>query len=108
MRILSQEKYEIDLPYKNIGISVIDKTNIIAYPINNSYDDDFWGLAIYSTETKTKKAIKMLREAYIGHIMFKMMTNKQRSLFLISVQENEKDYLYGVFRFPENDEIEVD
>lgn len=109
MRILSQDGMA-DLPYDSIGICINfhSKTDIIAYPAATfSPDDEYWRLAHYSTEEKARKAMELLHEAYMAHNQYESMTAEQRVLMINLTDEKEQEKLYGLFRFPADDEIEV-
>lgn len=110
MRILSQEGLHegiIDVPYEQVSIE--QKENEIWCGYSSAMDRHCEGkcLAKYSTEEKARKAMEMLRGAYISHTQFKIMTEVQRSVFLSSVSEKEQDNLYGLFQFPTDDEVGV-
>lgn len=114
MRILSQEKLGItDLPYESIGISIRNKTSIIAYPSMGSFDDGFWALAVYSDEFKARKAMEMLQKAYSPKIEIKEPiqkgTPKLRSGdWIWSVTKPKVEVLDNFyFQFPNDGEIEV-
>ena len=64
MRVISQDG-KLDFPYENsvVFISLVDASEIRIVAIG---DDDNVVIAKYSTEEKAKKAMEMLREAYIG------------------------------------------
>lgn len=110
MRIISQDGME-DLPYESIGICINyhSKTDIIAYPAANfSSDDEYWRLAHYSSEEKAKKAMELLREAYMAHNQYESMTAEQRVLMINLTDEKEQEKLYGLFRFPDDDDDEIE
>ena len=73
MRVISQDG-TIDMPYESViiqrfnsGIYFLNKNLTGVEPLN-----DDMKIAEYSTEEKAKKAMKMLRKAYVGSIvMFK-------------------------------------
>lgn len=64
MRLISQDG-KLDFPYENsvVFISLVDASEIRIVAIG---DDDNVVIAKYSTEEKAKKAMEMLRDAYIG------------------------------------------
>ena len=64
MRVISQDG-QLDFPYENrvVFISLVDASEIRIVAIG---DDDNVVIAKYSTEEKAKKAMEMLRDAYIG------------------------------------------
>lgn len=109
MRIVSQDGMS-DLPYNRIGICINYKTkrDIIAYPAGTyTPDDEYWVLATYSTEQKTIKAMGMLHDIYESYSMYKLMDNKQRAMTEMSLPRNQLIGVHGVFRFPQDDELEV-
>lgn len=116
MRILSQEKLGItDLPYESIGISIRDKTRIIAYPSMGSFDDGFWELAIYSDEFKARKAMEMLQKAYSPILVIKEQENgieaniKPSDFIVGNISPMPKVEVFDnfYFQFPSDEEIEV-
>lgn len=116
MRILSQDIPMInafDIPYEMTMFSMSKyaegRYRIYAQGtfIGNTSDDNFVLMSEYSTETKARKAMEMLRGAYVAHAQFKIMTEVQRSVFLSSISEKEQNNLYGLFQFPADDEVEV-
>lgn len=60
MRIISQDG-TIDLPYEQVIITRHDKSIYLMEHLTNDVE-----IAKYSTEEKAKKAMEMLRDAYIG------------------------------------------
>lgn len=109
MRIISQDGMA-DLPYESIGICIHyhNKTDIIAYPAGTfSPNDEYWKLAHYSSEEKARKAMELLCDAYMAHNQYESMTAEQRALMINLTDEKEQEKLYGLFRFPGDDEIEV-
>lgn len=108
MRILSQDgKY--DFPYEKVCLEVTDSGKIFAQGDvwGAAIEDNFIEVAAYENEEKARKAMEMLHGAYMSHGMYKIMNESQRALFFASVSENEQSYLYGVFQFPQDNEIEV-
>ena len=69
MRVISQDG-KLDFPYENsvVFINLVDASEIRIVAIG---DDDDVVIAKYSTEEKAKKAMEMLRIAYVG----KFITN---------------------------------
>ena len=124
MRILSQDGMA-DLPYESIGICMHyhNRTDIIAYPAGTySPDDEYWTLAHYSTEEKAKKAMEMLRKAYIGTIYIhgvelpeggaeELKEMVKHGFGIISVVKDTDSVKFEplniCFQFPGDDEIEV-
>lgn len=64
-------------------------------------------LATYSTTDKAQKAMDMLRGAYMNHIVFMQLSSEEKALFIKTVREDEHERVYGVFRLPCDEEIEV-
>lgn len=100
MRIVSQDG-TIDYPYENsmvfldsrieygVSIQVIGYTKIEK-------------LAKYSTKEKAVKAIEELRYAYMRHNRFMHVT-----VLPDYVSENILDNVCGIYRFPQDDEMEM-
>ena len=91
MRILSQAGLQIqDLPYEKTRV-YIEKDGIT---VKGLFDGIIFELAKYSTEEKARKAMEMLREAYMVHFQYKTMTAEQR-VFLLTAQmkKNKKRYM---------------
>lgn len=115
MRILSQNRM-IDLPYENVGVSINhnDSTKIVAYPAGN-YNKEFgsWKMAEYSTETKARKALEMLRNAYSPNIKIKEPIQKEMPKlrsgdWVWTVSEPKVEVLDNFyFQFPQDSEMEV-
>lgn len=122
MRILSQTGI-VDLPYERIGISRND-TEIVATPIADSNPQErYWALAEYSTESKARKAMDMLRGAYCGEIYMKcgdyeiadidlsqelekkIREEMSKSKFLTTVPNPVIEC--KIFQFPSDEEVEV-
>lgn len=111
MRILSQTGI-VDLPYESIGISR-NNTEIVATPIADSNPQErYWTLAEYSTESKARKAMDMLREEYTGMPSIRRMydlygrfkhTGKKDFELFIEHMVLKKCY----FQFPADDEVEA-
>lgn len=122
MRVISQDG-TIDMPYEEV---IIQRFRSRIYFLNKnltgveSLSDDMQ-IAEYSTETKAIKAMEMLREAYVG--MPIVMQNvdisedvtkefeRLKKCGVIVRAENQPskvDFINNaVFRFPQDDEIEV-
>lgn len=89
MRVISQDG-TIDVPYEQV---VIQYFNQEIYFLNknltgvDSLIEDI-KIATYSTEEKAKKAMEMLREQYKKYV-------------------GASVNIYGVFQFPQDNEIEV-
>lgn len=115
MRILSQDGLIFnDIPYEKFVFGILrDRTTNKFFIVARKRMISESGfklndvVAEYSTESKARKAMEMLREAYVSHVMYKIMDQKQRALFLANVSEDEQSYLYGVFQFQQDNEIEI-
>lgn len=100
MRILSQDGlYEriIDVPYEQVCIE--QKENEIWCGYSSTMDRHCVGkcFAKYSTETKAKRAMEMLRNRYTG---------KDEPVFdFAHVKRSSTDNFY--FQFPADDEVEA-
>lgn len=122
MRIISQDGV-YDTPYETTQLWVQERNEVtdLYYIRGNMPADEAIPLAIYSSEEKAIKAMEMLREAYIG--MPIVMQNVDVSEDLAKEFERLKkcgvmvktenqpskvDFINNaVFRFPQDDEIEV-
>lgn len=91
MRLISQDR-TIDIPYENSLLSVFcveyvePKRTIIC--CRNSCLKEEEKIAEYSTKEKAVKAMEMLREQYKKYV-------------------GASANIYGVFQFPQGDEVEV-
>ena len=68
MRVISQDG-TIDIPYELSAVTIGHKVDLSKFNINirsKLLDERQCIVAIYSTEEKAKKAMEMLRDAYIG------------------------------------------
>ena len=68
MRVISQDGM-IDIPYELSAVTIGHKVDLSKFDINirsKLLDERQCIVAIYSTEEKAKKAMEMLRDAYIG------------------------------------------
>lgn len=120
MRIISQDG-KCDYPYENstLFIDYMDGRVIKIVPSTGGYKGS--NIATYSTEEKAKKAMEMLREAYIG--MPIIMQNidiledfakeferlkKCGVMVRAEDQPSKVDFINNaIFRFPQDEEIEV-
>ena len=122
MRVISQDG-TMDMPYEEV---IIQRFRSRIYFLNKnltgveSLSDDMQ-IAEYSTEAKAIKAMRMLREAYVG--MSIVMQNVDISedvakefgrlkkcgvLVRAENQPSKVDFINNaVFQFPQDDEIEV-
>lgn len=108
MRIISQDG-TIDFPYENFSLSIAQNNCIVATRDVVARPNEILirVVAKYSTKAKARKAMEMLHEVYINHVMYKTLDGNQKALFSLSVPENAMSYLYGMFQFPADDEKEV-
>ena len=123
MRILSQGG-KVDMPYEKVCLEVTDSGKIFAQGNIWGAEDNYIEVAKYSTESKARKAMEMLRGAYFGEIYMKCGDYEISDIDLS--QELEKkireemlkphflDVKIGnpvieckVFRFPADDRVEV-
>ena len=118
MRVISQDG-KLDFPYENsvVFISLVDASEIRIVAIG---DDDNVVIAKYSTEEKAKKAMEMLRDAYIGMpiVMQNVDVSEDASMEFerlkkcgIVVQtENQPSKIEcisnAIFQFPADEELE--
>ena len=114
MRIISQSG-RIDIPYE-VAVVYVEYESIIA-----KVGDERYAMGNYSTEEKAVKAMKMLREAYVGMPIVMQnvdvsedMANEFERLKKCGVivqaenQPSKVDFINNaVFQFPQDDEIEV-
>lgn len=116
MRILSQDGMIFnDIPYEEfvLGIARDRDTDMFCIVVRRECTVSESGfplngvMAKYSTESKAKRAMEMLREAYIVHFQYKTMTAEQKAFFINCTDEKEREKIYGVFCFPSDDEAEV-
>ena len=71
MRVISQDG-TIDIPYELSAVTIGHKVDLSKFDINirsKLLDERQCIVAIYSTEEKAKKAMEMLRKAYVGSIV---------------------------------------
>jgi hypothetical protein len=123
MRVISQDGI-IDMPYEHICISASRQNPkaIFAWHILGSDADDVC-IAIYSTEQKALKAMKMLRQCYVGKVILentdvsdgfyeqleKLFNNGEPAIISVCTGGNQSkiEQFNSVFQFPADDEIEV-
>ena len=122
MRVISQDG-TIDVPYEDViiqrfksGIYFLNKNLTGVEPLNDDIQ-----IAEYSTEEKAKKAMEMLRDAYIGMPIVMQnvdvsedMANEFERLKKCGImvraenQPSKVDFISNaIFQFPQDDEIEV-
>ena len=71
MRVISQDG-TIDIPYELSAVTIGHKVDLSKFNINirsKLLDERPCIVATYSTEEKAKKAMEMLRKAYVGSIV---------------------------------------
>lgn len=117
MRILSQDGMVFnDIPYEKfcLGITkdritnkfcIVARKNIISesgFKLNDV-------MAEYSTEAKAKKAIEIIHDACAGYEMYKNMSKQQKTsaLSYIDDESNHLKHLFGIFKFPQDNEIDA-
>lgn len=123
MRVISQDGTK-DFPYDSSSASVyagyINGRIYVRMQLCGGYDDSV-DVADYSTKEKALKAMEMLRKAYVG--MPIVMQNvdisedvakefeRLKKCCIMVRTENQPSKVYfinnAVFRFPQDDEIEV-
>lgn len=115
MRILSQGGLHdgiIDVPYEQVSIE--QKENEIWCGYSSTMDRNCIGkcFAKYSTESKARKSMEMLHEAYCGNLhiyvdQFVLMAQHYASRPELLKLLNEAVEHVKYFRFPSDDEVEV-
>lgn len=109
MRIISQDGV-YDTPYETTQLWVQTDSYLIR---GNMPADEAITLAIYSSEEKALKAMKMLREQYSRIEIIKALASgtcehMEESLKPKEFKDTLKKYInMEVFQFPQDDEIEV-
>lgn len=122
MRLISQDG-TFDMPYEEV---IIQRFKSRIYFLNKNLTgvellNDDMQIAEYSTEEKAKKAMEMLRDTYIGisivmqnvdvseDVAKKFETLKKCGIVVQAENQPSKvEYINSaVFRFPEDDEVEV-
>lgn len=110
MRILSQDgKIDVNYDLGNLSIASgrcedVERAGIYFHSCSCP---NATRLAEYTSLDKARKAMEILREAYMVHFQYKTMTAEQKALFLNFTDEKEQEKIYGVFCFPSDDEVEV-
>lgn len=112
MRVISQDE-ELDLPYENIVVEIMDSVIVAYTPMTNPLR-----MAQYKSQEKAEKAMQMLHEAYTGapFIMknvevpegFAEQLKNMRSGFITVLNREDNvriEPMNIVFRFPQEDEI---
>ena len=103
-----------DVPYERYSVcSLKDEYRNVYYIVCDYSEKTYRRLAEYSTEEKAIKAMKMLRETYAKIEIIKALASGTCEHMEESLKPEEfKDILkryinMEVFRFPQDDEIEV-
>lgn len=124
MRIISQDGM-IDASYEQIIVNIDykNKKQIMAEGAHCNGENTIFSIATYSTESKAKKAMEMLREAYAGlpivmqnveisEDVAEMFEKLQKQGICIQTADNEPSKVEYVnnryFQFPADDEVEVE
>ena len=103
MRIVSQDG-TVDYPYEN-SVVFLNRRFEYAVSIQVIGCNEIELLAKYSTEEKALKAIEELRYAYLCYERLKRGT--KLSDLPVNVTQIKIDGICGVYRFPQDDEVEV-
>ena len=126
MRVISQTG-KTDIPYEDFVFSILNSGGgnygIVAVKNVAEPPEVFMNslIATYSTETKATKAMKMLREAYVGmpivmqnvdisEDVAKEFERLKKCGIMVQAenQPSKVDFINNVvFQFPQDDEIEV-
>lgn len=124
MRVISQDG-AIDVPYENFVFGIIEDNSIVAIRDTIARPSEIAQgvVATYSKEEKSKKAMEMLRKAYVSMpILFqnveitedvvKRFEKLKNSGIIVQTMNNEPskvEYVNNcIFQFPKDDEIEVE
>ena len=106
MRVISQDR-TIDVPYDYFSLSVAsgkyEDVEVAYIYCHNLSSPNGTKLAEYSTEEKALKAMEMLREKYLQYISLQ----GGESTFVQAVFQPNYWVLPKVFKFPQDNEIEV-
>ena len=103
MRIVSQNG-TVDYPYEN-SVVFLDRRFEYAVSIQVTGCNEIEVLGKYSTKEKAVKAIEELRYAYLGYERIKR--GAKLSDFPDTVTQIQIEGICGVYRFPQDDEVEV-
>lgn len=103
MRIVSQDG-TIDYPYEN-SVIFLDRRFEYAVSIQVIGCNEIEVLGKYSTKEKALKAIEELRYAYLCYERLK--GGAKLSDLPDGVTQIQVECICGMFRFPQNDEVEV-
>lgn len=108
MRIISQDG-TIDVLYKKVAIQRCEeKIYFLSLDLLGTVDlKEDLQLAEYSTGEKAEKAMETFHSAYMLYRIFISSTEEDKKKCEGMLQKEERGPLYGIFRFPSDDEIEV-
>lgn len=108
MRIISQNG-KFDVPYEKVVIQRREeKIYFLSLDLSGVGDlEEDLQLAEYSTGEKAKYAMEMLQAAYMKYVSCKIMAPEQIALTVVMLSEKEQVHIYGLFKFPQDNEIEV-
>ena len=122
MRVISQDG-TIDIPYELSAVTIGHKVDLSKFNINirsKLLDERPCIVATYSTEEKAKKAMEMLRDAYIGMpiVMHNVDVSEDVSMefeilnkrSIVVQTENQPSKIEcisnAIFQFPTEEELE--
>ena len=112
MRLISQNG-NFDIPYDEIVVELFDKC--VVGRLKEYIGRDII-LGAYSTDEKAQNAMEMLHKAYIGmpvvelkdvEIDVKMIADSIRNGFIQPMPLNEPKVECKIFRFPQDEDVEV-
>lgn len=108
MRIISQDG-TFDIPYEMVTIQRHEeKIYFLSRDLSGIGDlTADLRLAEYSTVEKAKRVMEMLQAAYMKYVSSKIMSPEQIALTVAMLSEKEQVHIYGLFKFPQDSEIEV-
>lgn len=120
MRIISQDG-KCDYPYENSTLFIDYMDGRVIRLLTLASDDSGVKIAVYSTEEKAKKAMEMLRKAYIGMPIvmqnidisedFAKEFEKLKKCGVMVRAENQPskvDFINNaIFQFPQDEDVEV-
>lgn len=110
MRVISQDG-KFDCPYEHIALGIISEnlkvsnaaSKVIAYPIPQTQDDDYYYMAKYSTEEKAKRALEKLHDKYLSRMELDGGFDTVNNCY---VQPNFW-VLPRIFQFPNDEDVEA-
>lgn len=123
MRIISQLG-DIDMPYENVSVFICKLGNGYTIEVSRSDYSAAQLMANYSALEKAKKAMELLQQAYTGRYitntdipsedfdktMHELMKHGFGTVIVRDAGDSrvEFDNLNGYFKFPKDEDIEVD